>query len=73
MIISVPGHDVIGPSMFTLGSFTAVTRSGQQAVVIVVANVATVVVDITSNQQYDAIRPRTIQCDIYFTKRDRSH
>ena len=46
--------------MFTLRSFTAVTRSGQRAVVIVVADIATVVVDITSNQQYDAIRPRTI-------------
>ena len=50
-VIPVPGHDVIGLSMFTLGSFTAVTRSGQRAVVIVVADIATVVVDVS-------IRPR---------------
>ena len=52
VITPVPGHDMIGPSMFTLGSFTAVTRSGQRAVVIVVADIVTVVVDV-------AIRPQS--------------
>ena len=39
-------------------SFDVESRPGQQAVVIVVANVATVVVDIASNQQIDSTRPR---------------
>ena len=49
-------------------SFTAVTRSGQRAVVIVVANVATTVVDIATVVVHVATRPRKYTMRYIFYK-----
>ena len=67
-ITPVPGHDVIGPSLFTLRPFNAVTRSGHRAVVVDVANVATTVVDIATVVVHVATRPRKYTMRYIFYK-----